>query len=373
MSPAGRALAALKPRWRGRRVFCFFGGADIGGAERVHAEIVAAVEDAHPVVIFTKLHAREGALFSAYQRDARATVYAMGPRRGRRALGYLDEARVVAEINRADRAVVFGAFNHLFYHLVPRLGGHVRVVDLIHNFGLGYELSSLALAPRIDARVVLADVFARDLGALYAARGLGHLAARVRVIANATELPPLEAKPPGPLRVVFVGRPAAEKRVALVGAIASALQARGVEASFTLVGVARRDLDEVDREACRCLGLVADRDEVARHVADAHAVVLTSSREGLPLALLEGMARATVPVVVSVGGIPEHVEHGVSGFLLPAEPVAALVSAAADALERLAGDRDLRVALGGAARAHADVFFTRERFRREWRAALLEA
>lgn len=371
LGPPGAALAALAPRWPGRRVFCLFGSPEVGGAERVHAEIVAAIDDSRPVVVFTKPHAERGALLGAYARGGRAAVYALSPRRRRYLRGYLDEARVVAEINGASRPIVFGAFNHLFYQLLPRLGPHVRVVDLIHNFGLGYEVTSLAHVARIDARVVLAETFAQGLAALYAARGLEGFAQRVRVIANAVELPPLAPKGDGPLRVVFVGRPAAEKRVALVGAIATALHRRGVEARFTLIGVDPGDLREADRARCRCLGLVVDRDTVEREEAAAHVVLLTSRREGLPLALLEGMARAAVPVVAAVGGIPEHVAHGVSGFLLPPEPAASLVGSAADALERLAGDRALLTTLGRAARAHAEAHFTRERFTQQWRHAVL--
>jgi len=70
-------------------------------------------------------------------------------------------------------------------------------------------------------------------------------------------------------------------------------------------------------------------------------------REGIPNVLKEAMA-CGLPVVASeISGIPELVEHGRSGLLVPPNDIEAL----ADALERLKGDPVLRAQLGQAARA----------------------
>ena len=81
---------------------------------------------------------------------------------------------------------------------------------------------------------------------------------------------------------------------------------------------------------------------------------LSSKLEGLGTAVLDAMA-AGVPVVATrTGGVPEAVEHGVTGLLVPPrEPVEL-----AGAILRLLDDADLRARLAGAARQRVAERFT---------------
>ena len=73
---------------------------------------------------------------------------------------------------------------------------------------------------------------------------------------------------------------------------------------------------------------------------------MSSKREGVPVALLEAMARGLPIVSTAVGGIPEVVEDGVDGLLCqPGDP-----DALAGNIERLIGDAELRMSLGRNAR-----------------------
>jgi glycosyltransferase involved in cell wall biosynthesis len=86
-------------------------------------------------------------------------------------------------------------------------------------------------------------------------------------------------------------------------------------------------------------------------VIDVH--VHASSIDSLPNAIIEGMSLGKPAVVSSVGAIPEHVDHGRTGLVIPPDDPAA----AAESLLRLLRDRDYAARLGaGAYRRYLERF-----------------
>jgi glycosyltransferase involved in cell wall biosynthesis len=88
--------------------------------------------------------------------------------------------------------------------------------------------------------------------------------------------------------------------------------------------------------------------------------VIPSRSEGLPMALLEGMAYGMAVVATAVGGIPEVVDPGVDGLLVASEDPAAL----ADALCQLAGEEELRERLAAGALRRVETLDAAEVSRR---------
>lgn len=84
-------------------------------------------------------------------------------------------------------------------------------------------------------------------------------------------------------------------------------------------GPLRRELEDEARalgvaDGVRFVGYRADIPEL---LASFDTYVLPSLWEGLPLALLEALAQGLPVVASAVGGIPEIIEHGRNGFLVP--------------------------------------------------------
>jgi glycosyltransferase involved in cell wall biosynthesis len=91
---------------------------------------------------------------------------------------------------------------------------------------------------------------------------------------------------------------------------------------------------------------LGDRKDVSALLAQSQIFVLLSRYEGFPISLLEAM-RAGLPVIASaVGGIPEQVEHCVTGLLTPRGDVQAVASA----LQILIDNAQLRREMGTAGR-----------------------
>ena len=99
------------------------------------------------------------------------------------------------------------------------------------------------------------------------------------------------------------------------------------------------------------------------HVEAASAVALPSVwYEIAPKSILEAQARSRPIVTTAIGGMPEMVEHGVTGLLAPPADRAAL----ADALRRLLTmDEGALAGMGARGRESALKNFTRDRYYRE--------
>ncbi len=128
---------------------------------------------------------------------------------------------------------------------------------------------------------------------------------------------------------------------------------------FRLLVLAGGDWEPFEHEARR-LG-VAERVLVRREVSDveeyfqaADAALFTSESESFCLGILEGMFFGCPSVAMAVGGIPEVVEDGVSGRLVPFGDV----DAAACAVKELLDDPARRAAMGRAARRRAEERFS---------------
>lgn len=97
------------------------------------------------------------------------------------------------------------------------------------------------------------------------------------------------------------------------------------------------------------LRFLGARNDVPDLLRAADIFVLSSALEGLPLALLEAMAAGLPVVATAAGGVPEVVQHGVHGFIVPTGSPGELAAA----MEALASDRDLLLEAGARAFAHA--------------------
>jgi glycosyltransferase involved in cell wall biosynthesis len=77
----------------------------------------------------------------------------------------------------------------------------------------------------------------------------------------------------------------------------------------------------------------------------------------MPNVLLEAMACALPIIATAVGGIPDIIQHGRNGVLIPPDDVEALASA----LCSLTADHDFASRLGNQARRDAEEFFSLEK------------
>ena len=177
----------------------------------------------------------------------------------------------------------------------------------------------------------------------------------VQVVPNFLDLPDDVAaadQPPtaddGPPNVLYVGPATAHKGRAVLLEAHRRLPA-GL-ARLVLVG----DGGAVDREGVRCAGRLEGAALWDRYRAASVVAVPSVWPEPCPTVALEAMGWARPVVASRVGGLPDLVADGETGFLVPPGDPGAL----AGALRPLLEDGRLRRALGRAALARARSFST---------------
>jgi glycosyltransferase involved in cell wall biosynthesis len=186
------------------------------------------------------------------------------------------------------------------------------------------------------------------------ARALG--ARSVRVVPSGVDVPEHVAEPDEPPHVLYAGRLSEEKGVLEL-----------VDAADGLPLVVVGDGPLRDRvPAAR--GFVPPR-ELGSYFERAAVVVCPSRREGYGVTARQAMAYGRPVVATAVGGLPDAVEHEVTGLLVPPGDAEALRAA----LVRLLGDRALRERLGREGRSRATEWFGSQATARALLAAYREA
>ena len=143
---------------------------------------------------------------------------------------------------------------------------------------------------------------------------------------------------------------------------AAALVVRDVpDARFVILGEGelRSTLEDQIRQKHleRHVFLAGFRADVLELMKDFDVFALSSMQEGMCTSLVDAMAAAKPTVATSVGGVPEVVADGETGFLVAAKDHHAL----ADRIVRLLKDEALRRRMGEAGLARARRLFTVER------------
>jgi len=161
-------------------------------------------------------------------------------------------------------------------------------------------------------------------------------------------------------RIVCVARHVRVKRLDVLLRACALLRDRGVEFQCVMVGggvlepALRAMRDELGLAAVvEMTGDVTER-EVLSWWRQAGVGVLTSDNEGMPVSLMEAAACGVPVVATAVGGVPELVEEGVTGFLTQPEDAPAV----ADRLGQLLENPSLGLAMGTAARQRAEERFS---------------
>jgi glycosyltransferase involved in cell wall biosynthesis len=236
--------------------------------------------------------------------------------------GYTRISRLDRMYSRLDRLSLPKAYRVVtvcrpFAQQIERLGVQPDRITILHNSVKPFVPPPQEAVQRVRREFGLADDEAVILSVGRVSQEKGH----ADLIRAAAALAAMSGAPQ--FRVVIVGDGPERERLAQ---LATQL---GIEKRIAFAGFQR---------------------DTKPYYAMATAVAVPSHSEGSPNVVLEAMAAGLPLAANAVGGVPEILEEGVTGLMVPPRNPDAM----AKALLRILSDAELRLRLGAAARARAE-------------------
>lgn len=267
---------------------------------------------------------------------------------------------------RPDVLFCHGFSEHLWGRYAGLLAGVPHLVHVEHNTRERYTRWRLAQSRWLGRRSAAIVGCSEGVRRVLLAQGMPP--ERTLAIGNGIRLAPFADADAHPLHarapdIVMVARLSKQKDHATLLRAMALLKTRGLRPGLQLCGggkaLHRAPLERLAAELgvadqVAFLGVVRD---VPQRLMATRIAVLSTHYEGMPLALIEGMAAGCAVIGSAVPGVQEVIADGEDGLLVPEGDAGAM----AEAIERLLRDEALATRLAAAARARAVAQFGRER------------
>jgi glycosyltransferase involved in cell wall biosynthesis len=193
---------------------------------------------------------------------------------------------------------------------------------------------------------------------------------KIHIVRNGIDLRPFDSAAPSLSDVVsqnhapivgLIGRLAAEKGVDIFLRSAALVLTELPTTKFVVVGEGpdreRLELLIDELQIRKNVFMLGRRDDMPGVYASLDIMVSASRREGLPMAILEGMASSRPVIATAVGAVPKVIADGRTGVLVPSENVEALAAK----IVTILNNRTERDYLGAAAKTLIKEEFSAER------------
>ena len=375
----GKCIALIKPLRQQYDIFFFFPSFEIGGAERVNAEILNAVADKKVIIYFTKKSANDG--MKHFFQLPHVTIKEINPWTDNKWIywaSFVYRGICSSHINRQDKApVVFIGQCNFGYKLTPHVSRSIKTLELIHMHDPKFTWVWAPFIQFIHKRIIIADVFKQQFRECYREFGIPEkYLDRLYKISNCLEYIPAELVQKDfnlPLKIYYAGRGGPQKRVWLIVKIIQQCRELKLNVAFKLAGSFETELPAELINDGTYVGKLKGGEEMYRFHKENDILLMTSAFEGFPIVIMEAMAFGAIPFVTNVDAIPEHVKDGYNGFLInEVHDEAALVEEAIKKLQDIILKRSELATMSKNGYEYACSNFTKEKFISEYRKVILD-
>lgn len=303
-------------------LFFFFDKYDMGGAPRIHIDILNSVADIPKQLYFTRI-----SLNKAYRKEfftvPNTEVHEVNFWCENLLFRIFSVHYFAFYINRHKKAHVFSSISTFFYDMLPFLGKHVVKTELLHLFNYdkkGIEFFGLGTYKYLTYRMVYDSLTVANLKQQYKEYNIpDSYLDRIKYIETGVEIPAAQVRRDYadlPLRILYAGRGGPQKRIDRLDRIAKYCLENKLPVEFHFAGDMMNELSAGVRDNSVLHGLISDIKEMYALYANSHAILLTSAFEGFPMFVKESMACGCVPVVTALEGNKTHLTDGQNAMLM---------------------------------------------------------
>lgn len=330
----------------------------IGGAERVHLNIIKSL-NRKPIVLFD--HSNSKHISKEFSENAYCFLMKT-PERIKLANRFINVLSFFLQIT------IFGSNSGMFYTIISKAKHRVRAIDLTHAFSfpeIGIETASLPYIYLLDKRVVINRRTYKDYKELYFKKNINQtLLERFVIIPNGIEIGDFDSKKIDSrfsnFTIGFVGRNSPEKRPELFFEIVRKLNVNAKVIGDDFRSFKRNFPNVIYFESCN------DGKKIREQFSDISLLIVTSSREGFPLVIMEAMELGIPVLSTNVGSISEHLSDNLKGFLGP-EDREEFLRFAVKNIGLMITNKNLYLKMSLNARAYAEENFTLQNFNNKYR------
>lgn len=368
-------FAIIKKKNKGK-LFFFFDRYVIGGAQRIHIDILHSVDEAFKHIYFTRLSPN-----NSFKEEFYAT-----PNAEVRDIHFWCDNLLFRlftvhyyafYLNRHKGAHVFSSNSTFFYDMLPFISNNVIKTELLHNFTHGkngMEFFGLANHRYLDNRIVY-DVFTyNNIKKQYTENNIAEsYTDRILFIEPGVNIPEELSKSHNlPLKVLYAGRGGVQKRIPLLNEIAERCIKEGTPLEFHFAGTLMDELSDYVKKNSVIHGEISKQEDMYNLYRNSDIILMTSAYEGFPMLIKEGMANGCIPVVTALEGNKGHLFHDENALLIfNPEDEKHVVEEGMRLIKLLASDINTTKRLSENARNYAIKHFDRQKFLDKYREFLL--
>ncbi len=292
----------------------------MGGAEKVHYQIVQAIAKSKNCKIFFTRKSNNIGFLEEFKKSGFniKDISTFTDNKWLYFLNFIYRGVISNQINtQSKKCLVFNGQSNFGYKISPWINKKLQQFELIHALNsfsfiripfLEFYYKSITVSENI---IKLHETAYEKLEVpKWAFENFIFIESKIKIVHTNYRIDFKEAF----LQILYVGRDSYEKRPFIVAKIAEKLKDYK-HIKFNFIGDVKKSIDKNLHQYCNFIGEINSEELLMSEFKKNHIVVIPSSTESGPLVLLEAMSVGCVIISTPVGYVKKYILNEINGFV----------------------------------------------------------